>query len=170
MKCHWFFILEYANYKLDLHKLLAYPLRLIENPVDFKCKFFGQDDLKMLFNGVRVISATMPDGLEVGTILPVNLHAQFLQNRNTPKKIIIPHYYIPVEWGLFNIQECVYYSGFDEGLNQRCFIHFDNSISVYYEPKGSVRWWWNKQSYERVVKRWSGKSNARAWYRRELKA
>ncbi len=144
-------ILEYSNYKIDLFKLLNEPLKHIDNPTEFKVKYYPRDRqqtprLDPLFCGILYIRAKMKDGLELQTVLPVNRHAQHALKG--AKQEDIYHYCIPVNWELFDIAESSMYKG------NRILIHFDNSIRISYRRKG----FWFSLAKD-IERNWNSKSD-----------
>jgi len=164
------YILDYACYKIDLFRLLCYPLRTIKNPVEFEAKVYWQKNpdgsrteevlpnnpkLWSVFHGILYIRAKMENGLEVQTFLPINAHYDYLKTRRMKKRVVNPHFCVPCDWRLFNVKESTYYSGFSEEANRSVKVHFDNSITIMYFPD-YMCYWMFKQPYENAVEKWNG--------------
>ncbi len=149
-------ILEYVNYKIDLFRLLNYPLRLINNPVDFETKIVWQLKLGSresgvlnhyprmgpLFFGFLFVYAKLLNGMELQTFLPINVHSQHAFQND------IPHICIPVDWSLFDIDSSTTYSG-------ETYVHFDNSITLSYHQ----RKFYFRKGIIKTTELWSGEGN-----------
>lgn len=154
-------ILDYAEYKIDLFKLLNYPLKLIEDPIEFEQKIVWQmnpknkfqHDLKTephmgpIFFGILRIYAKMKDGLEVQTFLPINIHPQHSLKGKTDSNL--DHFCIPTDWSLFDIQSSKTFSG------RETFIHFDNSMTISYHQRAI----WFRKPLVKAIAHWSGEGN-----------
>ena len=84
--------------------------------------------------------------------MPDNLHGQPIYG----KKEYLDHHCIPLRWRLFDIQKASYYGtnhkrSHHKGAKNKPneFIHFDNSISLLFQPKGRFYYPWQKEFFER---------------------
>lgn len=149
-------LLEFAPLKLDLFDLLNLPLL---NAVDQKvtsveAHYYPSSEkyFRELFAGIIIITLTLEDGREVETALPVNLHRQYAKGSD------IPHYCIPLNPELFDMEIGPYYStdyvrshhkGAVNQKNQS--IHADMSITISYLPKDTLYTLGQKRFFEKKV-------------------
>lgn len=152
-------LLEYAPLKIDFFDILNLPLinaskrkvKVTRVEVDyFEVKY--DKYFREIFRGVVCIDLHFKDEQKADTILPVNLHGQPIYG----KKEYLEHCCIPLKWRLFDIQKASYYGtnhkrSHHKGAKNKSneFIHFDNSISLLFQPKGRFYYPWQKEFFER---------------------
>jgi hypothetical protein len=140
-----------------LKSALEHKIRAIEIS-HYKIK---RGDFNPIFDGVVCIKLEMEAGQQVQTILPYNLHGQHAYGKN-----YIPHYCIPLSWSLFDIEKASYYGSTRKRIHHvrafnkpAEFIHFDNSISIMFQPKGLTYMLWEKEIHKMEkdsLKWWNG--------------
>lgn len=178
------FLYEYASFKIDLFDLLNIPLmNLLElrkqNPRMYQVKKVkvvfhpftrGSQSLgvRTVFYGVVGIRLSLKNDKVCETVLPVNYHAQPKikgYNKDTKKRIMdlsgIDHYCIPLNWSIFDVVKPSYYSQkrrkkrWDKNLKPFLYVHFDNSISILYQPDYYTYSVLTKP-FIKAIKKWNG--------------
>lgn len=158
-------LFEFASLKLDLFDILNLPLLSIMvqrvKKIEIQYYEYWERYTKEIFKGLIFVIGELESGQRFDTILPVNLHGQA-----TFGKEYLPHYCIPLKWQLFDIQQASFYSTNNKrshhkgAINQKNeFIHFDNSISLLFLPKGKIYFLWQKKFFEQrktSIKHWQG--------------
>jgi hypothetical protein len=150
-------ILEFAPYRIDFFELLNLPLVNSLNRAVKKVdmKYFEVKHEKYyreIFCGYLCIRLTLEQGNIAETILPVNRHAQSAKGED------IEHNCVPLVWKLFDIEKASYYStnykrSHHKGAKNRHneFIHFDNSITIRYQPKNKWHLFWERRFHRQKI-------------------
>ena len=162
----FWWLMEYTPFKIDFFEIFNIPLK---SALEHKIRAIEISHYKIrkgyfnpIFDGVVCIKLEMEVGQQVQTILPYNLHGQHAYGKN-----YIPHYCIPLSWSLFDIEKASYYgstckrSHHARAFNKPAeFIHFDDSISIMFQPKGLTYMLWEKEMHKMEkdsLKWWNGK-------------
>ena len=159
-------LLEFATLKLDLFDLLNLPLLSVINHSvkSVQIEYYESEEryFKEIFKGVVFLNGELENGQKFDTILPVNRHGQAIYG----EKGFLEHYCLPLKWRLFDIEKASYFgtsfkrSHHKGAINKKNeFIHFDNSISLLFKPKGRLYMLWEKKFFEQrktSIKHWQG--------------
>jgi len=145
-----------ASLQVDFFDLLNYPLlKLIElrkkntkayrvERIELKIRKFRRGEANIrcraFFWGFCLIRLHLADNRGiVETILPINLHGQYIFTKNRFERELLPHFTIPLKWKIFGVKEAQFVSGWQDNLQKTLFIHFDNSIKVLAHPDMLIR-------------------------------
>ena len=132
---------EYAAFKFDFFEIFNMPLRSAlfhrVKTVKIESHEVKKGYFNPIFKGIVVITLELKNGQKTVILLPYNLHGQHAYGETC-----LLHYCLPLSWSLFNIETASYYGSIRKrkhhkgAINKQVeFIHFDNSISIMFQPK-----------------------------------
>lgn len=172
----FWWLMEYARFKIDFFEIFNIPLKsALEHKI--RAIEIGHYKIRMgyfnpIFDGVVCIKLETEAGRQLQTTLPYNVHAQSkIVGRQRNKPVVnacgIQHICLPLSWSIFDIVKPSYYGSNRKrshhlGTPNKPFeyIHFDNSISIMHQPKGSTYMLWEKEIHKMEkdsLKWWNGK-------------